>query len=201
MLCEERTSGGTRLRARKLMSGRSMGRRIVDLEGSQAVDCDPQDAVFIECVSETLSLSSEGKLLITATGGFFSEGDGANAECEVRIDGEDQASSDGPGEVTDNTIGDRDGRLRQNLRDEFSFARNAYSRARMPTGGIRGCADWLPHDRCHRGLDPLTFETPAGRATARSASDPHQAARRPRPSRRAVKARRPRATAYPHATA
>lgn len=79
------------------------GDRIVDLQGAQPADCDPQDSVFVDCASELIELQSPSRLLAVVTGGFSSEADGANAECEIRIDGEDQATSEGPGEVLDNT--------------------------------------------------------------------------------------------------
>lgn len=91
------------LGASEIMEEALDGSRIVELAGSQAGDCDPQDAVFVDCALKTLSLESSSRLLITATGGFSSEADGANAECEVRVDGQDQSTSEGPGEVGDNT--------------------------------------------------------------------------------------------------
>ena len=50
-----------------------------------------------------LDLEDPSQLLVTATGGVSSEGAGANAECELRLDGVDAPISEGPGEVTDNT--------------------------------------------------------------------------------------------------
>ncbi len=83
--------------------GSLQGDRIVGLEGTQASDCDPADSVFADCAAVSLSLDSPSQLLVTATGGVSSEGVGANAECEVRVDGADAPVSEGPGEVSDNT--------------------------------------------------------------------------------------------------
>ena len=79
------------------------GDRIVDLKGTQALDCDPPDSVFVDCVTQSLVLESESRLLITTTGGISSEAAGANAECEIRVDGQDAPISEAPGEDTDNT--------------------------------------------------------------------------------------------------
>lgn len=82
-----------------------VGTRIVSLEGAQASDCDPAPSVWIDCVSESVDLETRSRLLVTTTGGFYSEADGAMAECEVRVDGQDAGLSDDPGEVLDNTSG------------------------------------------------------------------------------------------------
>lgn len=87
-----------------------VGSRIVRLQGSQAGDCDPQAGVFGDCASESIDLKSSSQLLVIVTGGFSSEANGANAECEVRVDGHDEALSDTPGEIVDNTAaGSTDG--------------------------------------------------------------------------------------------
>jgi len=80
-----------------------IGARIVRLQGQQVGDCDPQNSVFVDCVSETLDLDLVSQLLVTVTGGFSSEADGANSECEIRVDGADANLSERPGEITDNT--------------------------------------------------------------------------------------------------
>lgn len=82
-----------------------VGARIVSLEGTQAGDCDPAASVWVDCVSEPVDLEAPSRLQVTATGGFYSEADGAMAECEVRVDGQDAGLSDDPGEVLDNTSG------------------------------------------------------------------------------------------------
>ncbi len=81
------------------------GSRIVRLEGTQAGNCDPANSVWMDCVSQSLTLDSASQLMVTGTGGFYGEGPGAaSAECELRFDGQDANVSDGPGEATtDNT--------------------------------------------------------------------------------------------------
>jgi hypothetical protein len=87
-----------------------VGSRIVGLRGTEGGTCDPQDSVWIDCVAQSLELDSPSRLLVTATGGYFSEADAAALECEVRLDGQDTALSAGPGEVLDNTtVGATDG--------------------------------------------------------------------------------------------
>jgi hypothetical protein len=81
------------------------GRRIVGLDGAQGADCDPQDSTWIDCAVQPLDLKSPSRLLIIVTGGFYSEADGAEAECEVRLDNQDAGPSAAPGEVLDNTSG------------------------------------------------------------------------------------------------
>jgi hypothetical protein len=76
---------------------------LITLQGEQAADCDPLNAVYVDCVAETLDLDSPSQLLVTATGGFSSEANDAKADCEIRIDGEDEPLSESPGEVADNT--------------------------------------------------------------------------------------------------
>ena len=60
-----------------------VGDRIVSLEGTQALDCDPA----VPCsriVSPKLSNSTRpADYCVTTTGGVSSEADGANAECEI----------------------------------------------------------------------------------------------------------------------
>ena len=64
---------------------------LITVDGEQAADCDPLNAVWIDCASEDLDIRSPSQLLITATGGFSSEMNSARAECEVRVDGLDAA--------------------------------------------------------------------------------------------------------------
>jgi hypothetical protein len=94
-----------------------VGARIVHLSGEEAGNCDPASAVWGDCVSESISLDDPAQLLVTATGGFFSEGAAAAAECEIRIDGQDASLSDGPGEDSlDNTnVGATDGFARTHV--------------------------------------------------------------------------------------
>lgn len=91
------------LGSREIDENSLVGGRIVSLSGLQATDCDPADSVFVDCVAQAIDLDSRSRLLVTATGGFSSEGAPANAECELRVDGIDAPVSEGPGEVTDNT--------------------------------------------------------------------------------------------------
>jgi hypothetical protein len=92
------TLGGTEIDERSLD-----GSRIVDLAGAEATDCDPQDSLFLNCVTEEVNLESPSRLLITATGGFYAEANNANAVCEVRLDGVGQGLSEKPGVEADNT--------------------------------------------------------------------------------------------------
>jgi len=85
--------------------GDLVGSRIVDLKGNQGGNCDPLDSVYVNCVSQSMTLDAPSRLLITATAGFYAEADDAKAVCEIRVDGVDQALSENPGVGTDNTSG------------------------------------------------------------------------------------------------
>jgi len=76
---------------------------LLSIQGEQEADCDPPDATYVDCASKTIDLASPSQLLVIATGGFASETNGARADCEVRVDGQDQPLSERPGEVNDNT--------------------------------------------------------------------------------------------------
>jgi len=80
-----------------------VGSRIIDLQGAEGPDCNPIAAVWADCVSESLELATSSQLMVTVTGGFYSQADDAHVECEVRIDEADASLSDAPGEVMDNT--------------------------------------------------------------------------------------------------
>ena len=45
------------LGSREIDEASLVGSRIVDLKGNQAVDCDPADAVFADCVSQQVALA------------------------------------------------------------------------------------------------------------------------------------------------
>ena len=93
------------LGSREVDEGSLKGARIVDLSGTQGPSCDPADSVFSDCVAQQVKLTSSSRLFVTVTGGLISDGDSANAECEIRIDGQDANLSALPGEVVDNTDG------------------------------------------------------------------------------------------------
>jgi hypothetical protein len=82
-----------------------VGARVAAISGSANLGCDPSPSIFVDCVSESLELHASSRLLVIVTGGFVSEADDANVECEIRVDGEDASLSDLPGEVSDNTDG------------------------------------------------------------------------------------------------
>jgi len=87
----------------------SLGRSEIDQAslltaiGNQAPNCDPQTAVYMDCVSESIDLDAPSHLVVVTTAGFSSEAANARAECEVRVDGLDADLSENPGEVSDNS--------------------------------------------------------------------------------------------------
>ncbi len=92
------------LGGREIDEGSLDGDRILSLDGAQAGNCDPADSVWTDCASQVVNLNNPSQLLVTGTGGFYSEGAAASAECELRIDGQDANASEGPGEEnSDNT--------------------------------------------------------------------------------------------------
>ena len=80
-----------------------VGSQVVKLAGSQGTDCDPTDSTFSDCVAQPIDLPTPSRLLVTVTGGFYGEGDDANAECESRVDGQDASLSSSPGELSNNS--------------------------------------------------------------------------------------------------
>jgi hypothetical protein len=103
---QRNTLGGVEIDEAKLE-----GDRIVGMEGTQAGNCDPANSIWGDCVSQSITLDDPSQLMVTGTGGFYSEGAAASAECELRVDGQDANVSDGPGEaLNDNTsVGATDG--------------------------------------------------------------------------------------------
>lgn len=91
------------LGAREINERALTGSRIVDLKAEQDPNCVLDSGTFVDCVSIPVSASRPSRLLATAAGGFVSNADGANAECEVRLDDADEAIGQAPGEITDNT--------------------------------------------------------------------------------------------------
>jgi len=109
---------------------------LIALFGNQAGDCDPPNSTFINCATESLDLASRSQLLVTATGGFSSEADGASAECEVRVDGEDESLSEVPGENADNTgASATDGFARTLVTDELPPGLHTVALACQQFGG------------------------------------------------------------------
>jgi len=102
-LKDRRGVRGEDVRRNSLGAAEIDGASLVAFDGEQAPDCDPQNNVWIDCVSVDLELDGSRELLVTATGGFSSEADNSTAECEVRIDGQDEPLSELPGELTDNS--------------------------------------------------------------------------------------------------
>lgn len=68
--------------------------------------CDPDDSSYLDCATATVRLRSRGRLLVVATGDYFSEGGPANLTCRIAIDGQNEPGASFPGEVAiDNTDG------------------------------------------------------------------------------------------------
>lgn len=69
------------------------------LAGDQSGVCDPTDATFVECAAVTIDLESAGRLLLIASGDYFSEGGAASLNCRLAIDGVNESSGASPGEA------------------------------------------------------------------------------------------------------
>ena len=80
------------------LRGESEGIEIVGLQAVRTVLRSRGFGVrrLRERVSE---LDAPSRLMVTATGGFYAEADGASLECEIRIDGGDEGPSVAPGET------------------------------------------------------------------------------------------------------
>ena len=138
--------------------------RVVRIDGKESGNCDPANGEWGDCVSQGINLDAPSRLLVTATGGFYSEGGPALAECELRIDGQDASLSEGPGEATsDNTdVAATDGFARTLVTGSIPAGSHTVGFG-MSTNRWRRCANSLAHDRRDRAVDRLTS------ATARSA--------------------------------
>jgi hypothetical protein len=115
------TLGGKQVKEAKLdASG------FAPIAGTQELDCDPTSAAFVDCAAVTINLHHAGRVMAIATGANYSEGDPANANCEVRVDGRDANLDQNPGEEElDNTsAGSTDGFARTLVSGRLSKGRH-----------------------------------------------------------------------------
>ena len=87
-----------------------------------AGSCNPINAAFVTCAGTAVRLKSPGRLLVIATGDFFSEGAGASSlDCRIAIDGTNEPDGSTPGDETGNTnLGATDGFARTRLTERLS---------------------------------------------------------------------------------
>ncbi len=101
---------------RNAISGKEIREKKLDASGFAPLSgglgtCNPVDASFVNCATANVRLNQAGKLLVIATGNFFSEGGAADLSCRIAIDGENTEAGALPGEeASDNTsLGATDG--------------------------------------------------------------------------------------------
>lgn len=102
---------------RNALTGNEINERKLDasqfapLASDQAGVCNPAGAGFVECASTRIRLQAPGRLLVIATGDYFSEGGAAGLDCRIAIDGVNESGGSRPGEAAaDNTaLGATDG--------------------------------------------------------------------------------------------
>jgi hypothetical protein len=110
------------------LTGREIRERTLEasefapLAGDQSGACDPVSATFMECAAATIRLQAPGRLLVLATGDYFSEGGPASLDCRLAIDEVNETGASLPGEVsTDNTaLGATDGFTRTRVTARLS---------------------------------------------------------------------------------
>ncbi len=66
------------------------------LASDQAGVCDPTGASFVDCAAMTIKLPARGRLLVIATGDYFSEGGPAGLDCRIAIDGVNESGASLP---------------------------------------------------------------------------------------------------------
>lgn len=126
---------GNTIGGREIDESDLAGGRIAQLAGNQDGDCDPVEVTFVDCVVQGVELQGSSRLLAVTTGGLSSEGAPANATCEVRVDGADQALSETPGELIDNTsAGATDGFARTLVTDPIPPGSHQVALACMQLG-------------------------------------------------------------------
>ncbi len=80
------------------------------IAGDQGVNCDPNWPTFVECARRSLRLKARGRLLVIATGNFYSEGSAASLTCRIAIDRVNSNAGASPGEAAKSTdLGATDG--------------------------------------------------------------------------------------------
>lgn len=78
--------------------------RMLDVAGDQANECDLVSTGFSDCVRVSVRLARRGRVLVVATGAFYSEAaTTSNARCEIRLDDIPAPIGQTPGELADNT--------------------------------------------------------------------------------------------------
>lgn len=113
---------------RDALTGKQIRERRLDasqfapLAGDEAVNCDPVDTTFVDCASTLIELEARSRLLVIASGDFYSEGAAADLDCRVAVDGVNEAVGSRPGEETtdDTSLGATDGFTRTSVTDALS---------------------------------------------------------------------------------
>jgi hypothetical protein len=78
--------------------------QLLGASGDSEPSCELNGVTFVDCVATTVRLRRRGKILTTATGAFFGDGDGqTNAVCELRVDGVGDPVGQAPGELSGTT--------------------------------------------------------------------------------------------------
>ena len=65
--------------------------------------CNPTDGDLVDCSETSVALPRAGRLLVIATGDYFSSGSGSHLSCKIAIDGVNEPGAVTPGEVEVNT--------------------------------------------------------------------------------------------------
>jgi len=65
--------------------------------------CNPDSDIPVGCAGTMIRLPARGRMLVIATGDFFTDDDGGSLECRIAVDGVEEPGASQPGVTTNNT--------------------------------------------------------------------------------------------------